>query len=80
MIDTLPIHKQQIGSAWASMMVAIGHLLGYAAGAVDLEAVFGSTLGDTQFKRLTVIAALAINFAVGVTSWAVSERVLISDG
>ena len=61
------------------MMVAIGHLVGYAAGAIDLEKVFGTMLGDTQFKRLTVIAGLALLFAVGTTSWAVSERVRLSD-
>ena len=27
-VDTLPIPKQQLGSAWASRMIAIGHLVG----------------------------------------------------
>jgi len=63
----------------ASMMVAVGHLVGYAAGAIDLEVVFGTMLGDTQFKRLTIIAGLALLLAVSVTSWAVSERVRLSD-
>ena len=79
-VDTLPIPKQQLGSAWASRMVAIGHLAGYGAGALDLEAFFGNILGDTQFKRMTVIAALALCIAVGVTCWAVEERILITDG
>ncbi|KAK4996852.1 hypothetical protein LTR66_003639 [Elasticomyces elasticus] len=79
-VDTLPIPKQQLGSAWASRMVAIGQLVVYGAGAVDLKAIFGELLGDTQFKQLTVIAAVALLLAMGTTSWAVEERVLLSDG
>ncbi|RAL66184.1 hypothetical protein DID88_005856 [Monilinia fructigena] len=30
-VDTLPIQKQQSGSAWASRMAAMGHLIGYDA-------------------------------------------------
>lgn len=76
-VDTLPIPKQQLGSAWASRMVAVGHLIGYAAGTVDLVSIFGPSMGDTQFKKLIIIAALALIFTQGVTSWAVTERVLI---
>ncbi|KAI9698244.1 MAG: hypothetical protein M1836_004247 [Candelina mexicana] len=93
-VDTLPIPKQQLGSAWgrfplaflpsytkkieASRMIAIGHLIGYGAGTIDLLTVFGTTLGDSQFKQLTVIAAVALILAVGVTSYAVQERILIA--
>ncbi|MCJ1481002.1 hypothetical protein MMC06_001158, partial [Schaereria dolodes] len=77
-VDTLPIAKQQLGSAWASRMVAVGHLVGYGAGTIDLLMVFGPSLGDSQFKQLTVIAAAALLFSVGITSYAVEERVLIS--
>jgi solute carrier family 45 protein 1/2/4 len=61
-------------------MVAVGHLVGYGMGALDLGSIFGTFLGDSQFKQLTVIAALALIIAVGVTSWATSERVLVTDG
>lgn len=61
------------------MMVAVGNLICYGAGALDLEVVFGNSIGETQFKRLTIIAALALGLAVGVTCWAVSERVRVSD-
>jgi solute carrier family 45 protein 1/2/4 len=37
-------------------------------------------LGDTQFKQLTGVAALTLCLAVGVTSWAVTERVRVLDG
>jgi solute carrier family 45 protein 1/2/4 len=79
-VDTLPMAKQQMGSSWASRMVAVGSLIGYGAGAIDLRSVFGPMLGDTQFKQLTGVAALTLCLAIGITSWAVTERVLISDG
>jgi solute carrier family 45 protein 1/2/4 len=59
-------------------MGATGHLIGYAAGTIDLVSVFGTAFGDTQFKQMALIAALGLIVAVGVTSWAVTERVLIS--
>ena len=62
----------------ASRMIAIGHLIGYGAGTLDLVSIIGPVLGDTQFKQLTVIAAFAFLTAIAVTSWAVEERVLIS--
>ncbi|KAF7454052.1 MelB Na+ melibiose symporter [Pyrenophora tritici-repentis] len=79
-VDTLPIEKQQMGSSWASRMVAVGSLCGYGAGSIDLRSVFGSMLGDTQFKQLAGVAAMTLCLAIGTTSWAVTERVLISDG
>ncbi|KAH8725206.1 major facilitator superfamily domain-containing protein [Phaeosphaeriaceae sp. PMI808] len=79
-VDTLPISKQQQGSSWASRMVAVGSLIGYGAGAIDLQKVFGTMLGDTQFKQLTAIAALTLCLAVGTTSWAVTEKVRVLDG
>lgn len=59
-------------------MIAIGHLVGYGMGTVDLVKVFGTFLGDSQFKQLTIIAAAFFVFAMCLTSWAVQERVLIS--
>ncbi|CAL3962318.1 hypothetical protein PZA11_000488 [Diplocarpon coronariae] len=76
--DTLPAPKQQAGSAWASRMVAIGHLVGYFIGTIDLVGMFGPSYGATQFKKLIILAALALVFTVSVTSWAVTERVLVA--
>ncbi len=59
-------------------MIAIGHLFGYGLGTIDLLSVFGTTLGDSQFKQLCLIAAFTLFIAVSVTSLAVEERVLIS--
>ena len=77
-VDTLPISKQQLGSAWASRMIAMGHLAGYAIGTIDLLKIFGGLIGDSQFKQLTFIAATFFLFSEGVTCWAVEERVLVS--
>lgn len=59
-------------------MIAVGHLLGYGAGTIDLLKIFGTSLGDSQFKQLTSIAAMVLIFAVCVTSYAVEERILVS--
>ncbi|CAM1506738.1 Fc.00g063790.m01.CDS01 [Cosmosporella sp. VM-42] len=77
-VDTLPIEKQQAGAAWASRMNAIGHIFGYGAGAIDLVGLLGTTLGDTQFKQLTIIASIAILGSTTLTCWAVTERVLVT--
>lgn len=79
-VDTLPTNKQQLGSAWASRMSAFGHLFGYGVGALDLEKVFGGLIGDTQFKRMAVLSAVSLIAGVGVSCWAVQEKVLIADG
>ncbi|KAI5285413.1 hypothetical protein KEM52_002453, partial [Ascosphaera acerosa] len=76
-VDTLPEAQQQLGSAWATRMAAIGHLVGYGIGAVDMVAVFGPALGATQFKQLCVISAASLVGCVGLTCWAVTERVLV---
>ncbi|KAE8349953.1 MFS/sugar transport protein-domain-containing protein [Aspergillus coremiiformis] len=77
-VDTLPIPSQQAGSAWATRMSAIGQLISYVIGSIDTVSIFGTTIGDTQFKQMTVIAALSLLIAVLVTCYAVSERVLIT--
>ncbi|KAM0444505.1 hypothetical protein ACHAO4_010069 [Trichoderma viride] len=75
-VDTLPLEKQQAGAAWGSRMNSIGHMIGYGAGSIDLIRLFGPGLGDTQFKQLTVIAAMAILATTSVTCYSVTERVL----
>lgn len=59
-------------------MNSLGHIIGYAMGAVDLVQLFGPRLGDTQFKQLTIIAALGMLTTSAITCWAVTERVLVS--
>ncbi|KAE8321730.1 MFS/sugar transport protein-domain-containing protein [Aspergillus sergii] len=77
-VDTLPIPSQQAGSAWATRMSAIGQLISYVIGSIDTVSIFGTTIGDTQFKQMTVIAALSLLIAVLVTCYAVKERVLVT--
>lgn len=59
-------------------MNSLGHIIGYAMGAIDLVHVFGPRLGDSQFKQLTIIAAMGMLLTSAITCWAVTERVLIS--
>lgn len=59
-------------------MSSIGHITGYGMGAIDLLSLLGTRLGDTQFKQLTVLAALAMAASSSITCYAVSERILIS--
>ncbi|AEO65844.1 uncharacterized protein THITE_133054 [Thermothielavioides terrestris NRRL 8126] len=61
-----------------SRMNSLGHIVGYAMGAVDLVQLFGPRLGDSQFKQLTIIAALGMLLTSGITCWAVTERILLS--
>ncbi|OJJ79905.1 putative sucrose transporter [Aspergillus glaucus CBS 516.65] len=77
-VDTLPIPLQQSGSAWAGRMSAIGQLVGYGVGSIDTVRILGSFIGDTQFKQMTVIAALFLIGSVLVTSYSVKERILIT--
>ncbi len=59
-------------------MLGLGHVLGYLVGTINLSNYLGSGLGSTQFKQICVIAGAAIVFCVGVTSYCVEERVLLS--
>ncbi|KAF8242379.1 MFS general substrate transporter [Wilcoxina mikolae CBS 423.85] len=77
-VDTLPVAQQQHGSAWASRMIAVGNIVGYFAGMVDLRGIFGNMLGDTQFKQLMVISAFLLLLFVGITCASVTERVLLT--
>ena len=59
-------------------MSAIGHLIGYGIGTLNLRSIWGDLLGDTQFKQLCIIAGIALVVACGVTSYAVHERILVA--
>lgn len=52
--------------------------MGYAIGSIDTVSIIGTIFGDTQFKQMTVFAALFLIGSVLVTSYAVKERVLIT--
>jgi solute carrier family 45, member 1/2/4 len=77
-IDTLPLNQQQDGSAWAARMGAAGSVVGYFIGSLDLVALLPGWLGgSTQFKKMIVVALAGLWSCVGITSWAVGERVLV---
>lgn len=59
-------------------MCAIGQLFAYVVGSIDTVSIFGTIIGDTQFKQMTVIAAFSLVMAVAITSYSVKERVLIT--
>jgi solute carrier family 45 protein 1/2/4 len=61
-------------------MTGAGHLIGYLIGTFDVGTVIGRVFGDAnnqQFKAMTVIASFALLVAVGITSNAVTERILL---
>ncbi|KAI9791045.1 MAG: hypothetical protein M1833_001706, partial [Piccolia ochrophora] len=55
-------------------MLGFGHLLGYIAGTFDISTILGSSVGGTQFKQLSVIAAFMIVSCVAITCYCVEER------
>ena len=59
-------------------MSSIGHLVGYMIGTIDMVSLFGTFLGDTQFKKMTVISAFGLLFPIGVTCYTVHERTLVA--
>lgn len=59
-----------------SRLAAFGNVLGYSIGSLDLVAIFGPSFGDTQFKKLSLVATFAVLFTCSVTCWAVTEKVL----
>lgn len=80
-VDTLPVQKQHLGSAWVSRVAGLGHLLVYGIGSLDLVGMLGTTfLGNTQFKKVCVIAALALIVSQGITCYSVEERALVING
>ena len=63
-------------TAAAGRMLAMGHLLGYFAGTLDLRKYAGDRLGSSQFKQICVIASATIVSCSAVTCFCVQERAL----
>lgn len=62
-------------------MVGVGHMLVFGFGALDLNAILPSALfGNTQFKKVCSVAAMVMTASQFTTCWAVTERVLVSNG
>lgn len=78
-VDCCPPRQQVQASAYASSVVGVGNILGYASGFVSLPQVV-PWLGNTQFKGLCVIASVALGSTVSVTCLMVKEKkVLMND-
>ena len=80
-VDVLPTQQQQTGSAWAARMAASGHVIGFVIGTLPLVDILPSWLGgDTQFKKMCLVAILGLWAAISTTCYAVRERILLSSG
>ena len=60
-------------NAYASCIIGVGTVLGYASGFVSLPDVL-PWLGNTQFKGLCVVASVALGSTVAVTCFEVEEK------
>ncbi|KAJ2878355.1 hypothetical protein IWW38_006344, partial [Coemansia aciculifera] len=58
-VDSLPMSRQDTGTAWASRMIGVGNVAGYLMGFMDLVRLL-PFLGSTQMQVLTSIASLAL--------------------
>ncbi|KAK5087986.1 hypothetical protein LTR05_002202 [Lithohypha guttulata] len=77
-VDVLPTQQQQTGSAWAARMAASGHVIGFMIGTLPLVDILPTWIGgDTQFKKMCLVATLGLWFAISTTCYAVQERVLL---
>ncbi|RXK42376.1 hypothetical protein M231_00366 [Tremella mesenterica] len=75
-VDTLPNNRQDEGSAWAGRMFGFGSLAGFFVGNLDLPPVL-PFLGKTQLQILSFITSAILLTCHSLTSWAVTERVLL---
>lgn len=80
-VDVLPTHQQQMGSAWAARTAASGHVIGFLIGTLPLVDVLPTWLGgNTQFKKMCLVAIVGLWSAIGITCYSVKERVLLQLG
>ncbi|KAI6041575.1 major facilitator superfamily domain-containing protein [Pisolithus marmoratus] len=76
-VDILPTSEQPSGNAWAGRMLAIGSVVGFYVGNVNLPAIF-PFLGNVQLEVVSVIASLSLISTHLWAAWCVKERVLIA--
>ncbi|KAF9160615.1 hypothetical protein DFQ26_005357 [Actinomortierella ambigua] len=75
-VDSLPSSQQEEAASWASRLMGLGGIFGYFMGNVNLPEVLPA-FGDTQIKGLCIVACLFLIVNVGLTCWAVTERVMV---
>lgn len=72
-VDNDPTHQQESANAWAGRITGFGNILGYLSGYVELPKIL-PFLGDTQFKVLCAIAAVALGGTVTISCLCIRER------
>ncbi|KAL4076685.1 major facilitator superfamily domain-containing protein [Scleroderma yunnanense] len=77
LVDTLPTSEQPNGNAWAACMLAIGSVVGFYVGNINLPALF-PFLGNVQLEVIAVIASVLLIGTHLWTAWSVKERILLS--
>ncbi|KAF9441266.1 hypothetical protein P691DRAFT_779866 [Macrolepiota fuliginosa MF-IS2] len=76
LVDILPPTSQPLGHAWSARMMAIGAVVGFFAGNVDLTKTF-PFFGKSQVQTLCVVASFLLFGSHLVTAVLVKERILL---
>ncbi|KAG7095537.1 hypothetical protein E1B28_006275 [Marasmius oreades] len=76
LVDTLPSVLQPAGNAWAAKMLAIGNVIGFFVGNLDLP-LHLSFLGSTQLEVLSLIGSFVLLSTHLTTASMVREKVLL---
>ncbi|KAI6132963.1 MFS general substrate transporter [Pisolithus croceorrhizus] len=76
-VDILPTSEQPNGNAWAARMVAIGSVVGFYVGNINLPSIF-PFLGHAQLQVVSVIASFLLLSTHLWAAWRVKERILVA--
>ncbi|KAK1221622.1 hypothetical protein PQX77_015566 [Marasmius sp. AFHP31] len=74
-VDTLPPSGQPAGHAWAAKMLAIGSVIGFFVGELELPRIL-PFLGSTQIQILSILSSFILLFSHLLTAAAVREETL----
>jgi solute carrier family 45 protein 1/2/4 len=77
-VDCCPPGQQVQANAYASCIICLGTVLGYASGFVSLPNTL-PWLGNTQFKGLCVVASVALCLTVAATCLVVKEEIFVTN-
>ncbi|KAF9474838.1 MFS general substrate transporter [Pholiota conissans] len=76
LVDTLPPSDQAAGNAWAARMLAVGSVVGFFIGNVNLPLLL-PFLGSTQLEVLSVVVSLLLLSGHSIMAALVKEKVLL---
>lgn len=71
-VDCAPTHQQEDANAWAGRISGVGNILGYLSGYFDLPR-YMPFFGNSQFKVLCAIAAIALTVTTVISCASISE-------